>query len=113
MADQTEMNAQVTDAVTQANVLAGGSASAHALGQSYQTMAHSTGLSFQNTVATQQQSTLHSNTEAVLLTQHLLALGTAESGAMASSFGTDPLATLRPLPQRRTRRPGRRAGSRP
>ncbi len=49
------VNPQVTDAVTQSNVKVIGEAPAMAMGSIYQTMAHSTGILFQNAVAAQQQ----------------------------------------------------------
>jgi hypothetical protein len=44
---------QVTDAVTQANVKVVGEAPAMAMGSLYQTMTHSTGLMFENSVSNQ------------------------------------------------------------
>jgi hypothetical protein len=55
MAFPTAVNDQVTDAVTQSNVKVIGEAPAMAMGTVYQTMAHSTGILFQNAVASQQQ----------------------------------------------------------
>ena len=46
---------QVTDAVTQANVKVVAEAPAMAMGNVYQTMAHSTGLMFENAVNAQNQ----------------------------------------------------------
>ncbi|PTL83717.1 RebB family R body protein [Vitiosangium sp. GDMCC 1.1324] len=113
MADTTEMNAQVTDAVTQANLEVAGSAPAHAAGQNYQSLAHSLGLSFQNAVAAQQQNTLQGSTGAVLETWHLLSLGTAQNGAMAASLGLGgPVPSLSRAP-RRARSSGRRTARRP
>ena len=55
MADTTAVNAQITDAVTQSNVKVVADAPAHAMGSLYQTLAHSTGILFENAVAAQQQ----------------------------------------------------------
>ena len=44
---------QITDAVTQVNVKVVGEAPAMAMGSLYQTMAHSTGLMFENSVSNQ------------------------------------------------------------
>ena len=55
MAEPTPVNGQITDAVTQANVKVLGDAPAMAMGAIYQTMAHSTGLMFENAVNAQQQ----------------------------------------------------------
>jgi hypothetical protein len=53
MADNTPVNSQITDAVTQNNVKVLGEAPAHAMGLVYQTMAHSISLSMQNAMQTQ------------------------------------------------------------
>lgn len=55
MAFNTAVNSQITDAVTQANVKVLGDAPAMAMGSIYQTMAHSTGILFENAVSQQQQ----------------------------------------------------------
>jgi hypothetical protein len=51
----TSVNNQITDAVTQSNVKVIGEAPAMAMGSIYQTMAHSTGILFENAVSAQQQ----------------------------------------------------------
>ena len=59
MAWPTRENSQITDAVTQSNVQVVAEAPAMALGNVFQTMAHSTGILLQNAVgAAQQQTTL-------------------------------------------------------
>lgn len=55
MAFPTAVNSQITDSVTQANVKVLGEAPAMAMGSLYQTLAHSTGILFENAVAAQQQ----------------------------------------------------------
>ncbi|MCC5088410.1 RebB family R body protein [Xanthomonas campestris] len=55
MAFPTSVNDQITDAVTQSNVKVIGEAPAMAMGSIYQSMAHSTGILFQNAVSAQQQ----------------------------------------------------------
>ncbi|GLQ93815.1 RebB family R body protein [Dyella acidisoli] len=55
MAYPTSVNDQITDAVTQSNVKVVAEAPAMALGSVYQTMAHSTGILFENSIAAQQQ----------------------------------------------------------
>lgn len=55
MAFPTSVNDQITDAVTQSNVKVVGEAPAMAMGTIYQSMAHSTGILFENAVAAQQQ----------------------------------------------------------
>ncbi|HJS14593.1 MAG TPA: RebB family R body protein [Rheinheimera sp.] len=49
------VNSQVTDAVTQSNVKVVAEAPAMAMGTLYQSMAHSTGIMFENAVSNQQQ----------------------------------------------------------
>jgi len=51
----SEVNQQITDAVTQSNVKVIGEAPAMAMGSVYQALAHSFGIMFENAVATQQQ----------------------------------------------------------
>ncbi|MBX9297605.1 RebB family R body protein [Chromobacterium piscinae] len=51
----TIVSEQITDAVTQSNVKVLGEAPAMALGSLYQTMAHSTGILFENAISAQQQ----------------------------------------------------------
>jgi len=54
----TTVNPQITDAVTQSNVNVLGQAPAMAMGTIYQSLAHSTGLLFENAVAAQQQQAI-------------------------------------------------------
>ncbi|MFC3161002.1 RebB family R body protein [Chryseobacterium arachidis] len=54
----TSVNEQITDAVTQSNVKAVGEAPAIALGNVYQTAAHSTGIMFENAVNNQNQQNI-------------------------------------------------------
>lgn len=49
---------QITDAVTQSNVKVVGEAPAMALGTLYQTLSHSTGLMFENSVNSQNQQNI-------------------------------------------------------
>jgi hypothetical protein len=69
MAFPTAVNDQVTDAVTQSNVKVVAEAPAMAMGSIYQSLAHSTGILFQNAVAAQQQ-------------QNTLSLAAANQGVM-------------------------------
>ena len=55
MADSI-VNPQVTDSVTQANTKVLGDAPAMAMGSVYQSLAHSTGLLYENAVNAQQQA---------------------------------------------------------
>ena len=52
------VNQQITDAVTQTNVKVVAEAPAMALGNVYQTAAHSTGLMFENAVNNQNQQNI-------------------------------------------------------
>ena len=54
----SKVNEQITDAVTQSNVKVVGEAPAVAMGTVYQTMAHSTGLMFENSVNSQNQQNI-------------------------------------------------------
>ena len=54
MADNTAVNGQITDAVTQTNVKVVAEAPAQAMGALYQVASHSAGLSLQNAVHSQQ-----------------------------------------------------------
>ena len=55
-----EVQTQITDAVTQTNVKVVAEAPAMAMGSLYQTMAHSTGVLFENAVHAQQQGSIMS-----------------------------------------------------
>jgi len=55
MAIPTPVNGQITDAVTQANVKVVGDAPAMAMGAIYQSLAHSTGILYENAASAQQQ----------------------------------------------------------
>lgn len=55
MAIPTPVNGQITDAVTQSNVKVLGDAPAMAMGALYQSLAHSTGILYENAVGSQQQ----------------------------------------------------------
>ena len=56
------VNEQITDAVTQSNVKVVGEAPAMALGNVYQSAAHSTGLMFENAVNAQSQQNILAQT---------------------------------------------------
>ena len=55
MAIPTAVNGQITDAVTQTNVKVVGDAPALAMGAIFQSLAHSTGILYENAVSSQQQ----------------------------------------------------------
>ncbi|MCC3305805.1 RebB family R body protein [Sneathiella sp. HT1-7] len=54
MANDTPVNSQITDAVTQSNLTVVGGAPAQSMGTVYQMMAQSVGVSMQNAVSNQQ-----------------------------------------------------------
>ncbi len=54
-ATPTAVNSQITDAVTQTNVKVLAESPAMAMGSIFQTMAHSTGILFENAISAQQQ----------------------------------------------------------
>jgi hypothetical protein len=54
----TSVNEQITDAVTQSNVKSVAESPAMAMGTLYQSMAHSTGILFENAVSNQQQQNI-------------------------------------------------------
>lgn len=58
MAFPTAVNSQITDSITQANVKVIGESPAMAMGQIYQSLAHSTGILFENAVSAQQQQAI-------------------------------------------------------
>lgn len=58
MSADTTVNPQITDSITQANVKVLGDGPAMAMGSIYQSLAHSTGLLFENAVAAQQQQSV-------------------------------------------------------
>jgi hypothetical protein len=55
MAYPTTVNDQITDAVTQSNVKVLGDAPAYAMGALFQSLAHSTGILYENATSAQQQ----------------------------------------------------------
>ncbi len=60
MASPTAVNDQITDAVTQSNVKVLAEAPAYAMGALYQSLAHSTGILYENAVSAQQQLAISS-----------------------------------------------------
>ncbi|WP_199099729.1 RebB family R body protein [Dyella sp. ASV21] len=75
------VNSQITDAVTQANVKVVAEAPAMAMGSIYQTMAHSTGILFENAVAAQQQQNSLSQAAANQGVMQIYSLDTTATGA--------------------------------
>jgi len=79
MADNTPVNSQITDAVTQNNVKVVAEAPAQAMGLVYQTMAHSISLSMQN--AQQAQGGLQQIGNAVTSSAITMILATASGNS--------------------------------
>lgn len=85
MADPTAVNSQITDAVTQSNVKVVAESPAQAIGTLYQTLAHSTGILFQNAVAAQQQQNALAQAAAA---QGVMQIYSLETAAMAAAAAT-------------------------
>lgn len=72
MAKSTNVNSQITDAVTQSNVTVMGEVPAVAIGNVYQTSAHSLGLAFENAVYSQQQANVTYQAAVTMCVQSLI-----------------------------------------
>ena len=81
---------QITDAVTQANVNVLGDAPAMAMAQIYQTLAHSTGILFENAVAAQQQQNALAQAAVAQGIEQLYAIDTAAPGVATGHVGAGP-----------------------
>ncbi|MEM5617709.1 RebB family R body protein [Pseudomonas aeruginosa] len=81
MSFPTAVNNQITDAVTQSNVKVIGEAPAMALGSIFQTMAHSTGILFENSVAAQQQQNALALAASNMGVMQIYSLDTSAAGA--------------------------------
>ncbi|CAA7195233.1 antirepresssor protein RebB [Chryseobacterium nematophagum] len=79
------VNEQITDAVTQANVKVVGEAPAVALGNVYQSAAHSTGIMFENAVNNQNQQNILGQTAT---TQGVMQIYSFDTIADAISIAT-------------------------
>lgn len=85
-------NAQVTDAVTQANVKNLGDASAMAVAHLFQTMAHSSGMMFENQVNGQQQLNAAGQAAAVTGVSEFFTVDTAAQAAAAAKLSESDMA---------------------
>ncbi|OBU87133.1 RebB family R body protein [Chromobacterium subtsugae] len=83
MSFPTTVNDQITDAVTQANVKVLAESPAMAMGSIYQSMAHSTGILFQNAVSAQQQQNTLAQAAANMGVMQIYSMDTM-SGAAAT-----------------------------
>ncbi|AXE34818.1 RebB family R body protein [Chromobacterium phragmitis] len=84
MAEHTAVNDQITDAVTQVNVKVLAESPAMAMGSIYQTMAHSTGILFENAVSAQQQQNTLTQAAANMGVMQIYSMDT-----MAGAAGTE------------------------
>lgn len=82
----TIVNPQITDAVAQSNVSVLGQAPAMAMGTLYQSLAHSTGLLFENAVAAQQQQAIVAQAATTQGVAMLYSIDTAAAGVATSSI---------------------------
>lgn len=98
MAFPTPVNSQITDAVTQSNVKVVGESPALAMGSIYQSLAHSTGILFENAVAAQQQQNVLAQAATNQGVMQIYALDTTAANAASEKIGqtgtTDNLASL-------------------
>ncbi len=94
MADPTAVNDQITDSVTQSNVEVLANAPALALSHLYQSMAYSTGLSFQNAVSNQQRLNVIGQAAAIQGVNLLYSLPTAADGVATSKVNMSDLPTV-------------------
>jgi len=81
MADPTAVNDQITDAVTQADVKVLGDAPAMAMGAIYQSLAHATGILFENAVSAQQNAAMLAQAATNMGIMQIYALTTAATAA--------------------------------
>lgn len=81
------VNPQITDAVTQANVKSVAESPAIAMGSIYQSLAHATGLLFENAVSQQQQQNALAQAAANQGIMQIYSLDTAAAGASARVAG--------------------------
>ena len=80
MAENTAVNSQITDSVTQANVHVVAEAPAMAMGNIYQTIGHATGMMAMNAVNAQQQAFITSQAATTMGVTTLYSLDTATTG---------------------------------
>ncbi len=73
--ESDKVNSQITDSITQINTSVLGVAPAQSMGLVYQTMAHSTSLSMQNAVATQNGMQQINSAVVATACQRIMALG--------------------------------------
>ncbi|MBU3056730.1 RebB family R body protein [Pseudomonas indica] len=81
------VNEMITDAVTQSNVKVVAEAPAMAMGSIYQTMAHSTGILFQNAVSAQQQQNTLSQASTTMGVMQIYSVDTAADAGATEKIG--------------------------
>jgi hypothetical protein len=94
MAIPTPVNGQITDAVTQANVKVLGDAPAMAMAAIYQSMAHSTGILYQNAVAQQQQNAISAQAATNQGVIQIYSANTMAGAAATAKIGQSDTASL-------------------
>ena len=92
MAIPTAVNDQITDAVTQANVKVLAESPAMAMGAIYQTMAHSTGILFENAVSAQQQQNTLTQASTNQGVVQIYSMGTMADAAATEKVGQGGIA---------------------
>lgn len=83
MANDTPVNSQITDAVTQSNLTVLGNAPAQSMATAYQVLAQSVGVSMQNAVANQQNM---NTIDSAIVSQGISLLFNLDAAADASSI---------------------------
>lgn len=86
MAFPTAVNDQITDAVTQANVKVLADAPAMAMGAIYQSLAHATGILFENAVSAQQNAAVLAQAATNMGVMQIYALNTAATAAATAKL---------------------------
>lgn len=99
MADDTEINSQITDAVAQVNAMVGASSEALARAMADQVMAHAVGLAMHNAVAQQQHQYMLRNAMTTAACRALLEASPEDALRYASEIppGDDIAQTLERL----------------
>lgn len=87
MAFPTAINDQITDAVTQSNIKVIGEAPAFAMGSIYQSMAHSTGILFENAIAAQRQQNVLAQAAANQGVMHIYSIDTTSTAGATEGIG--------------------------
>ncbi|WP_372784954.1 RebB family R body protein [Phenylobacterium sp.] len=94
MTHMTRVNRQITDAVTQQNLMVLGSASAMATGSIYQSAAHSLAIAFENAVQAQKLASISAQAATSQGVIQLYSIGSAAAAAASVKLARpDPLKT--------------------